>query len=1062
VYDTDAFTGTIPNQQSGFGTASISYPSNGIQNGSPDGIALVNGATVVQFLSYEGSFIATNGPANGMSSTDIGVSEAGSEPVGMSLQLQGSGTTYEDFTWTATPIANTQNAVNTGQTLGGGDAAPSVTTTSPIAGAAGVARNSNVGITFSEDVDVVPDSWYQISCGNTGGHSATVTGGPAVFTLDPTIDFGSNEICTVTVFAAQVMDQDLNDPPDSMAGDHVFSFTTVDDSVCGDPATFIHTIQGTGLQSTMTGQVQTIEGIVVGDYQATPSQFGGYHVQEEDADADALPTTSEGIFVVSTTPVNQGDLVRITGTVTETSIGGGGFLTELRTTSNLLLCSTGNTVAPTIVTLPVLAISDWERYESMLIVIDQDLTVTETFTLGRFGEVALSVGGRLANPTNVVDPGAQANALQDLNDRSRILLDDANNQQNIDPTRYPAGGLSASNTLRIGDSLGDVTGVLEQRFSVYRIQPVSDIDFDPTNPRPAAPEPVGGNLQVAAFNVLNYFTTLDTNPGSGNGPNICGPTGGLECRGANSAFELQRQRDKIVSAMIALDADVLGLMELENNPSAAIQDLVNGLNAVAGPGTYTFIDTGTIGTDAIKVGLIYKAAVVTPVGPYAILDSSVDSRFIDTRSRPSLAQTFELNANGERLTIDVNHLKSKGSACTGAPLNDPDTGDGQGNCNLTRTLAAEALVDWLATDPTASGDPDVIVIGDLNSYAMEDPIGVFEDADYTNTIASFIGLDAYSFVFQGQSGYLDHALAGETLTPQVNDVAEWHINADEPVVLDYNTDFKSANHVITLYAPTPYRSSDHDPVVIGIDLGRCLFTDNVLTRTRTLLGDCTTSETIHVPDGWTLDGDGHSITAYDPEGGHFLGAVVDNAGDEAHVRDLTVTTYQLADVCDAGADRLRGILFDGAAGSITNNHVIDLNQGFSGCQEGNAIEVRNEPFDTTGTDLDVTISGNEITDYQKTGIVANGSVFATILGNEVVGWGPTDVIAQNGIQIGFGGRAFIRANSVSGNVYTGPDVACGLLLFQADGVKQQANTLFANEQNLCNFGRGGGNVKPGK
>ena len=176
-----------------------------------------------------------------------------------------------------------------------------------------------------------------------------------------------------------------------------------------------------------------------------------------------------------------------------------------------------------------------------------------------------------------------------------------------------------------------------------------------------------------------------------------------------------------------------------------------------------------------------------PVGDYAILDSTVDPRFLDQRNRPALAQTFESTATGGQATVIVNHLKSKGSACEG----DPDTGDGQGNCNLTRVDAAEALVDWIASDPTDSGDLDAIVIGDLNSYAKEDPIGVFEDAGYENMIRTFLGDEAYSFVFQGQSGYLDHALADATLPAQVTGTTEWHINADEPIVLDYNTDFKS-------------------------------------------------------------------------------------------------------------------------------------------------------------------------------------------------------------------------------------------------------------------------------
>jgi hypothetical protein len=583
---------------------------------------------------------------------------------------------------------------------------------------------------------------------------------------------------------------------------------------------------------------------------------------------------------------------------------------------------------------------------------------------------------------------------------------------------------------------------------------------------------VGGTLHVAGMNTLNFFLTLDQPTGN---PldNKCGPAQNFECRGADAdqPTEFTRQRDKLIAAIAGLEGDVVGLNELENTTGVdplgdPARGLVPGLNATLGAGTYAYIDTGTIGTDAIRVGLIFKPAAVEPVGTFQILDSSDDPRFIDTKSRPVLAQTFRELATGELFTVAVNHLKSKGSDCN--DVGDPDTGDGSGNCNNTRELAAQALVDWLATDPTGSGDPDFLIIGDLNSYAQEDPIDAIKAGpddtagtadDYTNLIARFLGTYAYSYVFDGQAGYLDHALATPGLNGRVTGAAEWHINADEPDLLDYDTSFKPPAQD-AIYEPNAYRSSDHDPVIVGLEPGRCLFSDNALTKTRTLLGDCSTSETILVPDGWTLDGDGHTISAYDPEGDHFRGAVVANDGTTAHVTDVTITTYHLADICDAGDDRLRGIMLDGAAGSITNNRVIDLNQGLSGCQEGNAIEVRNAPFNTAGPDLVVTISGNEVSGYQKTGILANGSVLATILGNEVVGWGPTGVIAQNGVQIGFGGSATIRGNSVSGNFYTGPDLGCGLLFFQADGVKQQANTLFANERDVCNFGRGGGNAKP--
>ena len=556
----------------------------------------------------------------------------------------------------------------------------------------------------------------------------------------------------------------------------------------------------------------TIEGIVVGDYQ-DPAQLGGFHIQEEDADADADDSTSEGVWVFNNSlVVTAGDLVRLRGSVVEFS-SSGSLLTEILGITDLTVCSGGNSVTATEVTLPIGSVGDWERYEGMLIHIPQELTVTENFTLGRFGEVALSVNGRLFNPTMQWAPGAPALAQQDLNDRSRIVLDDANNQQNIDPTTYPEGGLSAANTLRSGDTLNGLTGVLEQRFGVYRVQPVEAVEFAAGNPRPAAPEPVPGRLRVAAMNVLNYFTTLDA-PGSG--PFICGPLANLECRGATSASEFTRQRAKIIRAILGLDADVVALMEVENIATAAIQDLVDGLNSEAGPGFYAFIDTGTIGTDAIKVGIIYRPGVVTPVGAYAILDSAVDPAFIDTLNRPVLAQTFAENESGERFTVVVNHLKSKGSDCNA--VGDPDAGDGQGNCNLTRTNAAVAEATWLAGDPTGSGDPDFLLLGDFNAYLREDPIEALLDTGFTNLIDEFVGDQAYSYVFQGQSGYLDHALSSPSLTAQVAGAIEWHVNADEPTALDYNEEFKSPNHVNTLYAPDPFRSSDHDPLIVGLDL----------------------------------------------------------------------------------------------------------------------------------------------------------------------------------------------------------------------------------------------------
>ncbi|MCP4594591.1 MAG: endonuclease/exonuclease/phosphatase, partial [bacterium] len=250
---------------------------------------------------------------------------------------------------------------------------------------------------------------------------------------------------------------------------------------------------------------------------------------------------------------------------------------------------------------------------------------------------------------NVTTPGAAANALQALNDRSRVILDDANTDQNPDPIIHPAPGLDALNTLRGNYTVPSLTGVMDQFEDEYHVQPVGSVNFVAANPRTAAPDPVGSRVKVASFNVLNYF----------NGDGVGG--GFPTSRGASSPSEFNRQRAKIITAVLSMDADVVGLVEIENDgygANSAIRDLVNGLNAIAGAGTYALIDPGVsqIGTDEIAVGLIYQPASVTPVGSAAILDSSFDPRFIDTRNRPALAQTFEENGTGERFTAAVNHL----------------------------------------------------------------------------------------------------------------------------------------------------------------------------------------------------------------------------------------------------------------------------------------------------------------------------------------------------------------------------------------------------------------------
>ena len=877
-YSTTELSEPIPDLGDGVGVVTVGYPSNGIQNGSPDGVALVDASgAVVQFISYEGVLTATDGPAVGRTSTDIGVVEAGTTAVGDSLQLIGSGTTRSDFTWAA-PQPNSFGAVN-GADDGGGDGGggdggdgggvvDGVAVTEfhydndggdvgeaiEISGPAGTdlagwiieGYNGNGGTVYFTEIlaGVIADE-----ADASGALSFTIgglqNGSPDGFALSApdgtVVDFLSYEgtldgvggaadgLTSTDVGVAESSDtpvgQSLQLIDGVWTGPAVSSFGLLNGGGVVEPpvgscedapvVTLISRIQGTGAASPCVDEDVVVEGIVVGDFQdgagGVNGDLDGFFVQEQDVDADADPTTSEGVFVFDgsspTVDVAIGDLVRVEGSVSEFNDS-----TQITSFTGVTVVSSGNPLpTPATGILPVASLDDFEAFEGMSVTFPQDLVISEYFNFDRFGEIVLSSERRLT-PTAEFEPGPEAIAAAAAAELDRITLDDGRTSQNPDPAIHPNGAeFDLDNLFRGGDTVANVTGVLNFAFGLYRVQPTQGADYTSINARTAAPDPVGGRLQVATFNVLNYFTTLDDGVND-----ICSPSQDQECRGADDAEELTRQRDKIIAAISAIDADVVGLIEIENGlDDGPTADLVAGLNDVAGAGTYDYVATGAIGSDAIRVAIIYQPASVTPSGAYAVLDSSVDPRFIDTKSRPVLAQTFVENDTDAAFTVAVNHFKSKGSSCD--DVGDPNDGQGGGNCNGTRTLAAEALVDWLATDPTQSGDADVLIVGDLNSYDKEDPIDVLTGAGYRDLIFDYLGEDAYSFTFDGQIGYLDYALSSTSMTSQVTGVTEWHINADEPDLLDYDTSFKQ-DAQDAIYAPDAYRSSDHDPVVVGLDL----------------------------------------------------------------------------------------------------------------------------------------------------------------------------------------------------------------------------------------------------
>ncbi|MDY0055977.1 MAG: ExeM/NucH family extracellular endonuclease [Methyloversatilis sp.] len=570
---------------------------------------------------------------------------------------------------------------------------------------------------------------------------------------------------------------------------------TVDITVAGAGAiTPIPAIQGSGSASPLSGQTVTTEGVVTAVFPG----LSGYYLQDEAGDGDVA--TSDGIFVHAPGNTAQvGQRLRLSAGVTEFNT-----VTELVSPTAVQVLGSGVSVQPTDVVLPEAFEGELERYEGMLVRIVSPLTVSQNYFQGRYGQVTLSADGRLEIPTNRhVAGSAEALALRDANARRRIVLDDGSTAQNPNPIPF----IGADDTLRAGDTVQLLTGVIDHGLITaagdgprdYKIHPTVAPVFERTNPRTAAPAPVGGNVKVASFNVLNYFTTVDQAGAS------CFPSGTRsDCRGADSALEFARQQAKIVAALRAIDADVVGLIEIENNGQTAVNNLVSALNAAYGASVYAAVGApvGGSGGDAIRQAMIYKPARVSTVGA-AVSDTAV------IHNRPPLAQTFAA-VNGERFSVVVNHFKSK--SCGDAAGSEADQGDGQGCWNPLRVKQAAALNAFVQQLRSNGGAADVLVIGDLNAYAKEDPVNALAAAGMVNLAA---GIDlAYSYTFDGESGALDHALATPALAAKTSGVAHWHINTDEPFVIDYNTEFKPQD----LYAPHAYRSSDHDPVVIGLSL----------------------------------------------------------------------------------------------------------------------------------------------------------------------------------------------------------------------------------------------------
>ncbi|MEE1622047.1 ExeM/NucH family extracellular endonuclease [Zafaria sp. Z1313] len=604
----------------------------------------------------------------------------------------------------------------------------------------------------------------------------------------------------------------------------------------------IAAIQGEGDATPLAGQRVTTRGVVTAAF--PDGGFDGYYLQTPGTGGEGGEAASHGIFVHSPETVGDvevGDHVEVTGTAGEYY-----GLTQLSVTAGgaTVLDEPAEAVKPLTAAWPA-DDAGRERYEGMLWDPQGSWTVADNYALNNYGEITLAHGEStlvpglrtLAQPTDVARPGSTRAAEVEAENKARsVVLDDGSSLNFLGSTAnqsVPLPYLTASTPVRVGAAVafsGPV--VLDYRFEAWKFQPQTRITganaaAQPVafaGDRPAAPAAVGGTLKLAAFNVLNYFTTTGSeltgctyyNDRAGNPVTV---RGGCDARGAADPANLERQQAKIVAALNGLGADVVALQEIENSAAfgkdrdAALAALTSALNAAAGAGTWDYVRSpAAVPTDedVIRTAFIYRAAAAEPVGESAILDG--DPAF--SNAREPLAQAFRPaggDAGGTFVAV-VNHFKSKGSAPGDGSAND-DSGDGQGAWNADRVRQAEAVVDFAGQVAEEAGTDKVFLAGDFNAYTHEDPMQVFYEAGYVDQGAK---TGKQTYLFGARVGSLDHILASPAADAAVTGADIWNINAVEPIALEYSRYNYNATN---LHEASAYRASDHDPLVVGLDLG---------------------------------------------------------------------------------------------------------------------------------------------------------------------------------------------------------------------------------------------------
>ncbi len=670
--------------------------------------------------------------------------------------------------------------------------------------------------------------------------------------------------------------------------------------VCpSDPAqlTPIPTIQGTGSGSQFaTDTVTDKNGNITG--KISPGTFmvrgvvttlgqsltKGFYLT--DPAGDGNPATSDGIFVylndsklaTNYPALKPGAEVCLEARVEE-YYGG----TQLKPTfeankARLQVTAQGLTV-PT----SVLQVNEGEtlaqalnRHEGMRVRLDSssDLHLTRNYGFDYKvyrNNVELSHKAPLLKPTQLHIAGSpKAVALAAKNGSNRLVVEsDYKAQDGVLPW-FP-GWDADQGYLRIGDQLTGLEGVIVYNKDAFRLVVPSDVTLSagallrtPEDDRQPAPARArGSNLRIGSFNVLNYFTSHSSIGGALNV--LCKDQADADSakgcnRGAKSQADFEKQRTKIVNAITEMDADLLGLMEMENNgfgDNSAINNLVTRLNEQQKDASkrYAYVRLPAslltsekfFGGDAIMVAMIYRPALLTPASEANVIRMP-EQRYTTggvaktAGQRDSLVQSFTVAGSKNPLTLVVNHLKSKGSGCYENGDGKTEPADLQGKCTEFRVSAAKVLGEAVSKLPG-----QVLLVGDFNSYAKEDPIRVLTDynpATSERKIVSashtFIGDQSYeqlgrevtrsyglidlnvkfnkekaiSYSYDSELGTLDYALANPALASKVVNVADWHINSFESSLFEYGNQYTGT----LLKSDNPFSASDHDPIIVDLKM----------------------------------------------------------------------------------------------------------------------------------------------------------------------------------------------------------------------------------------------------